>query len=252
MKIGLLGCGNISNIIARNQSNLEVVALFDRHPERIEALAPFFPKAACHSSFHSFIQEPFDILVEAASIGAVQEYAEDTLKQGKGLIILSVGALAERPFRESLEALARTQEKVIRIPSGALFGLDNLKIGRISRIDRLLLRTTKHPSSLGIEANQKTLLFHGPASECIKHYPKNINVAVSLSLAADREAEVELWADPAATRNRHEVLFSGEFGETTIEILNLPCPDNPATSYLAALSVLTLLQGLDQPLVIGT
>jgi predicted dinucleotide-utilizing enzyme len=33
---------------------------------------------------------------------------------------------------------------------------------------------------------------------------------------------------------------------------NLPSPDNPATSYLAALSVLTLLKDLDDPLQVGT
>ena len=31
-----------------------------------------------------------------------------------------------------------------------------------------------------------------------------------------------------------------------------PVPDNPATSYLAALSILTLLKNLDSPLVVGT
>ena len=39
---------------------------------------------------------------------------------------------------------------------------------------------------------------------------------------------------------------------TTISVHNLPSPDNPATSYLAALSVLTLLADLDTPLVVGT
>jgi predicted dinucleotide-utilizing enzyme len=73
-----------------------------------------------------------------------------------------------------------------------------------------------------------------------------------LSLAAGQEATVELWVDPAATVNTHEILVRGEFGETQIRVANLPCPDNPSTSYLAALSVLTLLRGLDDSLVVGT
>ncbi|MGD8908888.1 MAG: aspartate dehydrogenase [Chromatiales bacterium] len=251
-KIGLLGCGNIASIIARHQSNMEIVALFDRNPEKLNSLTAFFPKATAHANFTDFINTPFEILLEAASIGAVRDYAETALEHGKDLVIMSVGALADRPFKEHLEEFARARGKVIRIPSGALFGLDNVKIGRISGVDRLLLRTTKHPSSLDMAVERRTLLFHGPASECIKRYPRNINVAVSLSLAAGCEAEVELWADPAATHNRHEVLFSGEFGETSIKIINRPSPDNPATSYSAALSALILLQDLDQPLLIGT
>jgi predicted dinucleotide-utilizing enzyme len=73
-----------------------------------------------------------------------------------------------------------------------------------------------------------------------------------MSLAAGMDTDVELWVDPAVDRNIHEIVISGEFGETTIRVTNLPSPDNPATSYLAALSVLSLLNNLDDPIVVGT
>ncbi len=73
----------------------------------------------------------------------------------------------------------------------------------------------------------------------------------SLSLACGREADVELWVDPKAEQNMHEIFFEGEFGDAYIRICNLPAPENPATSYLAALSVLSLLESLESPLVIG-
>jgi predicted dinucleotide-utilizing enzyme len=116
----------------------------------------------------------------------------------------------------------------------------------------VLLRTTKQPASLGLAVQQRTLLFQGTAAECIKHYPRNINVAVALSLAAEHEVEVELWADPAVDRNSHEVIVSGEFGEAHLATFNLPCPDNPATSYLAALSILSLLKNLGRAFQVGT
>jgi aspartate dehydrogenase len=75
---------------------------------------------------------------------------------------------------------------------------------------------------------------------------------VALSLAAGRDADVEIWVDPATERNIHEVYAQGPFGEIIIKVSNVPSPDNPATSYLAALSILTLLKNLDSPLVIGT
>jgi aspartate dehydrogenase len=58
------------------------------------------------------------------------------------------------------------------------------------------------------------------------------------------EPQVEIWADPAVSSNQHEIEAQGEFGKVTITTNNLPSPDNPATSYLAALSVLTLLSDL--------
>jgi predicted dinucleotide-utilizing enzyme len=73
-----------------------------------------------------------------------------------------------------------------------------------------------------------------------------------MSLAAGRDVDVELWVDPAVDRNVHEVIMEGDFGETFIRVTNVPSPDNPATSYLAALSILSLLKDLEDPIVVGT
>ena len=162
-RIGLLGCGAIGSIIAGYKTSVEITALYDRIPERREQLAITLGNTRLHTNFDSFIRDEFDIVVEAASIGAVEDYGEAILKQGKDLIILSVGALADTALKQGLENLAGTLARKIRIPSGALFGLDNLKIGRVSRFDTLRLRTTKSPASLGEVVNQKTLRFKGIA-----------------------------------------------------------------------------------------
>ena len=164
---------------------------------------------------------------------------------------MSVGALADKEFRAHLVETARSLKRKIHIPSGAVMGLDNIRIGQISRVDKFVLRTTKNPKSLSREATERTQLFSGKAHDCVRQYPKNTNVAESLSIACGRDVDVELWMDPEEDRNMHEIFFEGEFGEAYIRIRNLPSPDNPATSYLAALSILTLLKNLDNPLVIG-
>ena len=252
LKIGLLGCGNIASIIAKHKIDVEIVAVFDKSPARVSALVQSLAAAKSCSVFDEFINQEFDIVVEAASIEAVHDYAEEVLRHGKDLIVLSVGAFADTSFRQRLEKLAQTENRKIRIPSGALFGLDNLKIARVSDLELLTLRTTKPPASLQQKATTKTLLFKDNAEDCINLYPKNINVAMALSLAADMPVEVELWIDPDTTRNIHEVIIAGEFGEATITVQNVPSPDNPATSYLAALSIITLLKDLDNPFIIGT
>jgi aspartate dehydrogenase len=165
---------------------------------------------------------------------------------------MSVGALTDPEFRERLRESARAHKRRIYVPSGAIFGLDNLKIGRISKIRKLLLRTVKSPESLGVEAKERRLIFAGKAHECIKAFPKNVNVSVAMSLAAGKDTDVELWVDPAVDRNIHEMIIEGDFGETSIRITNVQSPDNPATSYLAALSILSLLNDLDDPIVVGT
>ena len=251
IRIGVLGCGNIGHIIAKHQENCEIVALYDQVYAKSRDLASECGGTA-HQDFESFISAPFDYVVEAASVRAVRQYAENVLTHRKHLILLSVGALADPLFRGDLISVAEKAGRRIYIPSGAITGLDNLKVGQISNVSRLLLRTTKSPGSLGIETGKRTLVFRGKAHECIKEFPKNVNVSVALSLAAGRDADVELYADPEVERNIHEIEAEGEFGEIYIRVSNVPSPDNPATSYLAALSILTLLRNLERPLVVGT
>jgi aspartate dehydrogenase len=251
-KVGLLGCGAIGGIIARHKTAVEIIALYDKIPEKANRLAAGLKGSRVHADIDGFLADEFDLVIEAASIPAVRDHAEAVLKSGKDLIILSVGALADSRTRQQLENLAASLQRKIRVPSGALFGIDNLKIGRVSGLDTLVLRTTKSPASLGSTVEQRTLLFKGSAEDCIQRYPRNVNVAVTLSLAAERPVEVELWVDPAVTRNRHEVIVRGDFGDATILVQNVPSPDNPATSYLAALSIVSLLEDLDRPLLIGT
>ncbi len=251
IRVGLLGCGNVGQIIAQHQDGFEIVALYDKVEERARDLAAGYGGMAFRD-FETFVSEKFDIVVEAASVTAVRCYAEEVLEHGKDIIILSVGALADADYAEQLVETARRRGRRIRIPSGAIVGLDNIKIGQIAKLRRLLLRTTKSPQSLGIDADTRMLIFKGTANDCIRQFPRNINVAVALGLAAGRQAEVEIWVDPAVERNIHEIIVEGDFGDIYIRVNNEPSPENPATSYMAALSILTLLKNLDEPLVVGT
>ena len=251
LRIGLLGCGNIGHIIAQHKGSFEISAVYDKVFERAKEIASV-SNAKAYEEFEDFIAADIDIVVEAASISAVKKFAGEVLSHKKDLVIMSVGALADLEFRDEVRKTAVTFGRKIFIPSGAIFGLDNLKIGRISRVNKLLLRTTKSPQSLGIESNERKMIFCGKANECIKAFPKNVNVSVAMSLAAGKDTDVELWVDPAVDRNVHELFFEGDFGETYIRVTNVPSPDNPATSYLAALSILSLLDDFDNPIALGT
>lgn len=250
INVGLLGCGNIGRVIAKGQENFKITAVYDVLSERAEKFGKDF-NTKSFTDFAEFLREDTDIIVEAASVAAASKHAGEILKSGKDIVIMSVGALADVKFREELIETARELKRKIHIPSGAVMGLDNVKVGKNARVDKFMLRTTKNPKSLSREADEKTQLFSGKAYDCVHQYPKNTNVAESLSIACGRDVDVELWMDPNEDRNMHEIFFEGEFGEAYIRIRNVPSPDNPATSYLAALSILTLLRNLDNPLVIG-
>ncbi len=251
LRIGLLGCGNIGNLLTAHAEGFTITALYDLFPERARDLA-MRSEGVAYDTFEEFVGADVDLIVEAASIAAVRAHGEAVLASGKDLVVMSVGGLADLAFRTRLRQAAIASGRRIYIPSGAVMGLDNLKVGRIGGIDTVVLKTTKSPASLGLDISERTLVFRGRADDCVQAYPKNVNVSVALALASGNEVQVELWADPAVDRNIHEISAEGPFGTALLRIENVPSPDNPATSYLAALSILVLLRDLGEPIVVGT
>ncbi|MBU0960942.1 MAG: aspartate dehydrogenase [Proteobacteria bacterium] len=250
-RIGVIGCGNIAGLITDFSLEGDIIAVFDRHSDRSDQIAKKC-SAKAFTDFTQFIKEPFELVIEIASIEAVRAYAEAVLQMQCDLLILSAGAFADKNLKQRLLSIAKKRSRRILIPSGALFGLDNAKIARYGEVDTLTMQTTKPPKSYSIQTDKRKCLFRGGANECIKHYPRNANAAVALGMAAQKEVQIELWADPSIVTNTHEVHISGSFGEAVLKINNKPSPHNPSTSYLAALSVVAMINTRDSTIVVGT
>jgi len=251
MNIGLIGCGNIASMLHNCIKNATFVVVYDRHMERAQAVAATLG-AQPTDDFMTFLSHDLEIVIETASIEAVSNYGNDILSKGCSLIVLSSGAFADTDLRQKLEETAFRHGTRLHIPSGAVFGLDNAGIGRVGGLKKVTMRMVKPPRSLHVKCDKRQCLFQGTAFECIKEFPKNANAAVSLSLAAGIDVEVEIWANPKSTTIRHYIVMEGVFGSVSIAINNLLSPNNPSTSYLAVLSVCSLLQSLKRPITIGS
>ncbi len=86
------------------------------------------------------------------------------------------------------------------------------------------------------------------AKEAVKKFPRNLNVASTISLATGKNVEVEVYAENLES-NIHEVLAKWEFGEIYVRVENVPSK-NVKSSYLAALSALSLLRNLKEEVVV--
>jgi aspartate dehydrogenase len=75
---------------------------------------------------------------------------------------------------------------------------------------------------------------------------------LSLAGIGSEKTRVKVFVDPKASRNIHEITVEGDFGKFTCRIENVPSPENPKTSFLAALSAIATLKKITEPLQIGT
>ncbi len=254
MKVGILGCGAIANLILdfALEEELDVIlkCFYDRDMKRAKKMASKVDGTATLSIEDMLNQ--VDLVVEAASPQAVVETVPQILKNGKDVIVMSVGALMDPELKNQLEKIASRNNSKIYIPSGAIAGIDAVKAASIGKITEVTLVTRKPPESLGISTCKEKILYEGKASDAVLKFPININVAATLSIACGKEVDVKIFADPTADRNSHEIHVVGDFGELKTTTQNVSCPNNPKTSVLAAYSVIKLLKNLNNSMSMGT
>ncbi|EST53387.1 dinucleotide-utilizing protein [Brevibacillus panacihumi W25] len=260
MKIGIIGGGSIATFllqsinVERTLPNSTVKSVLLRRPEVAEEWESRYGIDG-YQDLNAFLDSGIDIVVEAATVQAVHEYAEKVIAKRKDLVIISVGALVDQTLYQNLREACRQNGTRITLPSGAIGGLDVIHSAYASgQLESVSLTTRKPPLSLiGREVETEEVVFEGTATEAISKFPKNINVAIVLSLAGlgSDKTTVKIVADPQATKNTHCIEATGAFGRMSIQLENDPMPSNPKTSYLAALSVLSSLKKKTEYISIG-
>jgi aspartate dehydrogenase len=267
MKIALIGCGSIGTVIAQaiieNKIDAELKCVYDKEIEKAIDFAKKFHTE--YKDFDEILKEDLDLILEAASQDAVKTLIPKALKAKKNVMIMSTGALVDERLLKEIKELAEKNNLKIYLPSGAIVGLDGIKSAG-NEIDRVILKTTKNPKSLEgapffekhhvdlNEIKKPTLIYEGFAEEAVKLFPSNVNVAASLSLAGigPKRTKVQIIADPNIKSNVHEIIAEGKFGIFKTRAENIPNPDNPKTSYLAALSAIATLKKIIEPVQVGT
>lgn len=193
-----------------------------------------------------------DVVIEAAGHQALETCVPLLLKSGLSVIAASVGSLVQADDRgvmgDVLKAMAAPGARLV-IPAGAIGGLDY--IGAVALLpDLRIAYTSRKPpeawadelASRGIEPaslKAELVLFEGSVIEAAARYPRNLNVAAALALAAGRSdtVSVRVVVDPAARGNTHEIACESSAGSARFEFVNAPAPANPKTSMVTALSL---------------
>lgn len=207
-----------------------------------------------------------DVVVEATTVDAAEEFIPRVTTAGKDIIVCSCGVFARhgKPhdlIAESTEKAGPASASVghplprrpgrVLVPAGAVGGLDVLAAASRAGTDDARLRhyTIKSAAALGVaeQGTRRHEVFRGSAREAALQFPRTSNASVALALATiglDR-TEVIVLADPQVTRTRHVVEWESPLGRYEMSFENSLDPDSGGrTSAITAWSVAELLIGI--------
>jgi aspartate dehydrogenase len=265
LKIGIAGLGAVGLNVARRLEKgipglvLAAVAVRDRDKARrnLPGAGDRIPIVAAEA-----LAETCDIVIECLPPQRFRSVGLSVIERGKIFMPLSVGQLLD-----NWDLVDRAKQTGARIlaPTGALLGLDAVRAAAEGTIHSVTMITRKPPNGLegapylverGVSLNDlkvATKIFDGSAREGARGFPANVNVAAALSLAGigPDKTRLEIWADPALTRNTHRIEVDADTARFSMAIEGIPS-ENPRTGRIVPLSVIAALRGLVAEIKIGT
>ena len=258
LHVSMVGCGAIGRgVLELLKSDPDVVFDVVIVPENgmdeaRSALSELAPRARVATRLSDSDARP-DLLVECAGHHALEQHIVPALERGIACMVVSVGALSEPGLADRLEAAARRGGTQVQLLSGAIGAIDALAAARVGGLDEVVYTGRKPPRAwkdtpaeamFDLDAlTTPTVIFEGTARDAARLYPKNANVAATVSLAGlglDRTA-VRLLADPGVQENVHHVEARGAFGGFELTMRGKPLAANPKTSALTVFSVVRAL-----------
>lgn len=265
MKIALIGYGAIGAALldgVRADAGIEIAAVVARPRSQGRVAAAVQAVAPAAAVVTAVPAAGIDLVVEAAGHAAVAQHVLPALQRGIPCILISVGALSQPGLPERLEAAARAGRTQLQLISGAIGAIDALAAARVGGLERVVytgrkppLAWTDTPADENFDLahlSAETVIFEGSARDAARLYPKNANVAATVSLAGMGldHTRVRLIADPQVRANTHHLEAEGAFGALELTLRNRALAANPKTSALTVYSAVRAVRAQVAPVVI--
>lgn len=246
-KVGIAGVGALGSIVARAlSSGIDGYTL-----HAVSNLTPVTFDVP-NVDFETLVRD-CDLIVECLPADKARDVANLVLDAGKTMVMISSCALVLYP---ELTERAKGAKGRIIVPSGALSGLDAVSAMAVDTITEAKIISSKPPKGFKNapyilekninlnEVQKRVMIFSGNVYEAAKAFPANVNVAASLALAGigPEKTQVEVWADPEARGNSHEIIVNGPGSIVRSKIENVPDPSNPKSSMQAGYSIVAALK----------
>lgn len=271
LDVGLIGAGGIGSNLAQAVTDGRVpdarlTSVYNRTPERARDLVADLDTAHDVAVVEDAVAvaRRADVVVEAAGQTVVEESATGILDAGADLVVMSVGAFRDASLLEEVRAAAEANDARVRVPSGAIAGLDGVAAIGTGTVEAVSLLCRRRPEHLGAyvdddvvlqELPEGKVIFEGTAAEAAEAFPSHMNVALALTLTARVDPEdvtVRIEVERDAPRSRYFVRSRGSAGTVEVEIENFRTAGEPDTSRITVGSTVETLRRLSERVVVGT
>lgn len=211
----------------------------------------------------AFFGAGLDAVVECAGHAAVRAHGERAFAAGADLIVTAIGALADDPLFDRLQAAARAAGRRLILPSAGIGALDMLGAAATGGLDRVRVTVRKDPASWRGTAAESlcdlgaltapVTLYEGPVREGARLYPGNVNISAAAALTGiglDR-TELRIVADPGIATHVVELEAEGAFGRFRFVEDVLPSDENRKTGRIVGMALVKTVRQLSAPVVYG-
>jgi aspartate dehydrogenase len=266
MSIGLIGFGAMGqllySLVERHAPGVRVAGILSRNAPAISSPA-LRDSTKWVRSAEELCALQVQLVVECAGHEAVRTCGPTVLTSGADLLVASVGAIADEAVETALRHAAHAGHASLRIPSGALGGLDVLGAARFAGLNSVIYTSRKAvnawrgtPAEALVDlrnVSEPQIFFEGDARSAALTFPQNANVAAAVALAGAgfEKTQVRLMVDPGVPGNQHSINASGDFGRFDVSVTGNTMPGNSKTSVLAAYSLVRTLANLNASIVVG-
>ncbi|XP_075049306.1 aspartate dehydrogenase domain-containing protein [Mixophyes fleayi] len=196
-RIGIVGYGHVGIYLVNqilkegDRYHLELAFVWNRTIEKMEGAVE------SHLQLHDlseFEKRNADVIVEVAHPSITRDYGEQFLSAAN-LLIGSPTVLADKEIESRLRESAKISGHTLYIPSGALWGGEDIqKMAERGTLKGLKVTMTKHPDSFKLEGNlaekkqeaihRPTVLYEGPVRNLCPMAPNNVNTMAAACMAA--------------------------------------------------------------------
>ena len=222
-RIGIVGYGTIGSYLYKKigeERDLSIAFVCDVVKEKLSTL----PSSLLIPSLEDARERKPDLVVEAAGQAWVKQHAASFL-EFTDLLIVSVGAFAERELQERLETVAEAHQTRYYISHGAIIGLDGVRDGK-EMIEQVEITTVRPQEGYGLQEtlSKRTVLYEGSTRKACELFPHNVNVHASLALHGlgfDRTHSTVI-ADPESKVMKHRIDIKGRGLEWHIDVESKP------------------------------